>query len=158
MVPSIVAHEGVIYCLGGRSGVASLAVKTGGKGDVTQSHRLWTGLKGSNVSSPIFHQGHLYWMNDNSGIAYCAKAETGEIVYEHRMNRAGQVYASPLMAAGRIYYLTRQGKVFVVAAKPEFEELAVNDLDDGSLFNASMATDGSRILVRSDRFLYAIGK
>lgn len=158
MVPSIVAHEGVVYCLGGRSGVASLAVKTGGKGDVTQSHRLWTGLKGSNVSSPLFHQGHLYWMNDNSGIAYCAKADTGEIVYERRMNRAGQVYASPLLAAGRIYYMTRQGKTFVVAAKPEFEELATNDLDDGSLFNASAAIDGTRILVRSDRFLYAIGK
>jgi outer membrane protein assembly factor BamB len=158
MVPSIVAHEGIVYCLGGRSGVASLAVKTGGKGDVTQSHRLWTGLKGSNVSSPVFHEGHLYWMNDNSGIAYCAKADTGEIVYEQRMNRAGQVYASALLAGGKVYYLTRQGKTFVVAAKPRFEELAANDLEDDSLFNASMSIDGSRLLVRSDRFLYAIGK
>jgi outer membrane protein assembly factor BamB len=158
MVPSIVAHEGIVYCLGGRSGVASLAVKTGGKGDVTQSHRLWTGLKGSNVSSPVFHEGHLYWMNDNSGIAYCAKADTGEIVYEQRMNRAGQVYASALLAGGKVYYLTRQGKTFVVAAKPRFEELAANDLEDDSLFNASMSIDGARLLVRSDRFLYAIGK
>jgi hypothetical protein len=45
-----------------------------------------------------------------------------------------------------------------VAAKPRFEELAANDLEDDSLFNASMSIDGSRLLVRSDRFLYAIGK
>jgi outer membrane protein assembly factor BamB len=97
-------------------------------------------------------------MNDNQGIAYCAKVETGEVVYEKRMNRSGQVYASALLADGHIYYLTREGKCFVVAAKPEFEEVAVNELNDGSLFNGSLAVDGSRLLIRSDRFLYAIGK
>lgn len=158
MVPSIVADNGIVYCLGGRSGIASLAVKTGGSGDVTKTHRLWTSFKGSNVTSPVFHNGHIFWMNDNQGIAYCAKAETGEVVYEKRMNRSGQVYASALLADGHIYYLTREGKCFVVAAKPEFEELAVNDLNDGSLFNGSFAVDGSRLLVRSDRFLYAIGR
>jgi outer membrane protein assembly factor BamB len=158
MVPSVVANKGIVYCLGGRSGVAALAVRSGGKGDVTKSHRLWTGVKGSNVSSPVFHDGHLYWMNDNSGIAYCAKADTGEIVYEHRMNRADQVYSSALLAGDRIYYMDRQGKTMVVSAKPEFVELSVNELSDGSLFNGSMAVDGARILVRSDKFLYAIGK
>ncbi len=158
MVPSVIAHQGIVYCFGGRSGVAALAVRSGGMGDVTKTHRLWTGIKGSNVTSPVFHEGFLYWMNDSSGIAYCAKAETGEIQYEHRMNRAGQVYASALLAEGRLYYLTRQGKTFVLAAKPEYAEMAVNDLQDGSLFNGSMAVDGERILVRSDKYLYAIGK
>ena len=95
-------------------------------------------------------------MNDNLGIAYCANAETGEVVYEQRMNRSGQVYASALLANGRVYYLTREGRTFVVAAKPEFEQLASNDLNDRSLFNGSFAVDGSRLLVRSDKFLYAI--
>lgn len=158
MVPSIVAHDGIIYCLGGRSGVASLAVRTGGKGDVTKTHRLWTSLKGSNVSSPVIHDGHMYWMNDNHEIAYCADAETGKIIYEQRINRAGQIYASPLLADGRIYYLTREGKTFVVAANPKFEELATNDLNDGTLFNGSFAVDGSRFLVRSDKYLYSIGE
>ncbi len=158
MVPSVVAHEGIVYCLGGRSGVASLAVRTGGSGDVTSTHRLWTSFKGSNVTSPVFLDGNLYWMNDNQQIAFCADAKTGELHYEQRMNRAGQVYASALLAGDRVYYLTREGKTFVVAAKPEFEQLAVNDLKDGSLFNGSMAVDGDRLLIRSDKFLYAIGK
>ncbi len=158
MVPSVIAHDGIVYCLGGRSGVAGLAVRTGGSGDVTKSHRLWTSVKGSNVTSPVFHDGHLYWMNDNLGIAFCAKADSGEIVYEKRMDRSGQVYASALLADGRIYYLTREGRTFVVAAKPEFEELATNDLNDGGVFNGSFAVDGTRLLLRSDKFLYAIGK
>ena len=158
MVPSVIAHDGIVYCLGGRSGVAGLAVRTGGSGDVTKSHRLWTSVKGSNVTSPVFHDGHLYWMNDNLGIAFCAKADSGEIVYEKRMDRSGQVYASALLADGRVYYLTREGRTFVVAAKPEFEVLATNDLNDGSVFNGSFAVDGTRLLLRSDKFLYAIGK
>jgi outer membrane protein assembly factor BamB len=66
MVPSVVAANGVVYCLGGRSGVAALAVRGGGSGDVTDSHRLWTSRKGSNVSSPVYHDGHLYWVHMSS--------------------------------------------------------------------------------------------
>ena len=158
MVPSVVAEEGVVYCLGGRSGIASPAVRTGGRGNVTQTHRLWTSFKGSNVASPVVDQGHLYWMNEKLGIAYCADLKTGDLVYEQRLSRAGQVYASALPADGRIYYLTREGKTFVVAAKPTFEQIAINDLNDGSLFNGSIAVAGSRLLVRSDKSLYCIGE
>ncbi|MBI1312537.1 PQQ-binding-like beta-propeller repeat protein [bacterium] len=158
MVPSVVAHEGVVYCLGGRSGIASLAVRTGGSGDVTSTHRIWTNNKGSNVSSPVFLGGHLYWMNDQRGIAYAAKSESGDLAYEERVDRAGQVYSSAVLVDGRIYYLNRDGRTFVVAAKPEFELLATNELRDGSLFNGSPVVDGRRLLIRSDRHLYCVGK
>ena len=158
MVPSVVAAEGVVYCLGGRSGTAALAVRAGGNGDVTESHRLWTSLKGSNVSSPVYFDKHLYWTHEQRGVAYCAVAETGEILYEERLDRAEQFYSSALLADGRLYYLTRDGRTFVISAKPEFEQLAVNDLNDGSIFNGSPAVEGSHILIRSDKFLYCIGK
>ena len=158
MVPSLVHADGVIYCLGGRSGVAGLAVRTGGDGDVTGSHRLWTSQKGSNVSSPVIHQGHLYWVHEQQGIAYCAKAETGAVVYEERLPRAGQFYASALLADGRLHYLTREGKTFVVSARPQFEQLAVNDLADRGIFNGSPVSLSDGLLIRSDKFLYRIGK
>jgi len=158
MVPSVIAAQGVVYCFGGRSGTAALAVRTGGSGDVTNTHRLWTSRKGTNVPSPIYLDGHLYWAHENLGIVYCAKAGTGEIVYERRLERAGQIYASPLLADGRLYYLTRDGKTFVLAAKPQFELLAVNDLKDRSIFNASPAVAGNRLLLRSDKYLYCIGE
>jgi outer membrane protein assembly factor BamB len=158
MVPSLVAYDGVVYCIGGRSG-GSLAVRTGGKGDVTNTHRLWTGKKGSNVSSPILHEGHLYWMHDNLGIAYCAEAKTGKIVYEVRVEgNVGQVYASPVMADGKLYYISRAGRVFVVAADPKYELLGVNDLRDAIKFNASPAITENRLYLRSDRFLYCVGR
>ncbi|MCA9137608.1 MAG: PQQ-binding-like beta-propeller repeat protein, partial [Planctomycetales bacterium] len=158
MVPSPVAADGVVYVFGGRSGTASLAIRLGGRGDVTGTHRLWTSMKGSNVTSPIYHDGHLYWMHDQIGIAYCASAETGELRYEQRMNRGGQVYASSLLADGKVYYTNRSGRTFVVDAKPEFSLVATNDLGDGGQFNASPVVTGKRILIRSDRFLYCLGE
>lgn len=158
MVPSLVHADGLVGCVGGRSGIASLAVKTGGAGDITASNRLWTSQKGSNVSSPILHEGHMYWMNDQQGVAYCAKAATGEIAYEERIPGAGQVYASPVLAGGNIYYLSRGGKTFVVSATPKFQLVASNSLQDGGGFNGSPAVSGNRLFIRSDKFLYCLGK
>lgn len=156
MVPSLVAHDDVVYAIGGRSGVTGLAVRAGGRGDVTASHRLWTTQKGSNVPSPIYHDGHLYWVNDSRAVAVCVNAATGEVVYEQRLERAGQFYASLLLGSDRIYALSRDGQCFVWAAKPKFEQLAMNDLRDGSIFDASLAVSGNRLLLRSDKNLYCI--
>lgn len=156
MVPGAVAADGIVYVLGGRSGTASLAVRAGGRGDVTSTHRLWTSNKGSNVTSPVIHDGHLYWMHEKLAIAYCARGETGELVYEQRIDRGGQIYASSLLGDGRVYYTNRSGRTFVVPAKPEFELLATNELRDGTLFNASPAVTGNRLLIRSEKHLYCI--
>lgn len=156
MVPTGVAQDGIVYYFGGRSGVAALAVRAGGRGDVTASHRLWTSETGTNVPSPILSGGRLYWASDKLGIVYCANAATGDLLYEQRLERAGQIYASPLLADGRLYYLTRSGKMFVVRLGPNFEQLAVNDLNDGSVFDATPAVDRDRLLVRSERFLYCL--
>jgi len=158
IVPSMVANDGVVYALGGRSGVIGLAVRTGGSGDVTKTHRLWTSKKGSNVSSPVYHEGHVYWMNDANGTAYCAKADTGEVVYEERVPRAGGVYASALLAEGRVYYVGREGRTYVIAANPKYDLLATNDLGDRSHFGATPVAIDGRLFIRSDKALYCLGK
>lgn len=158
IVPSVVAQDGVVWSIGGRSGVAAVALKTGGRGDVTRSHRMWIGHKGSNVSSPVIHDGHLYWMSDSQGVAFCANAETGKIIYEERLGRAGQVYASAVLADGRVYYVCRDGRTFVVEASPKYKLLSVNELGDRSTFNASPAISGNRIFLRSDHHLYCLGE
>lgn len=158
MVPSIVANQGIVYCLGGRSGITALAVRLGGSGNVTDSHRLWTSQKGTNVTSPIVSGDYLYWMQDQQGIAYCADLATGEIVYEERLNRAGQVYASAILVGDRIYYVTRDGKTFVVAARPEFELLATNQLSDRGVFDASPAVADDHLFLRSHNYLYCLGQ
>jgi outer membrane protein assembly factor BamB len=156
MVPTLVAAEGTVFCTGGRSGYTA-AVRAGGRGNVTDSHGLWRADQGSNVTSPIIHDGHLYWMNDQLGIACCADADSGQLVYQQRIG-AGQVYASPVLAAGRIYYTSRSGETFVVAAQREFKLLARNRLDQGIRVDASAAIAGGCIFLRSDRHLYCIGE
>lgn len=156
MVPSLVTRAGIVYCIGGRGGGGALAVRTGGRGDVTQTHRLWAGRKGSNVPSPILHDGHLYWAQEN-GTACCAEAKTGKVAYSERLPRAGQIYASPVLAGGRIYYLARNGRAYVVAAKPTFELLATNELGRIGMCNSSPAVVGSRLLLRSDTLLFCLG-
>jgi len=156
MVPSLVSEGDVVYCVGGRTG-GSLAVRAGGRGDVTGTHRRWTLHKGTNVPSPILHEGHLYWLHENLGIVYCVAAATGELIYEQRLADAGQFYGSPILVEGRLYAFTRDGVGFVLAARPRFEQLARNDLEDRGSFDASPAVDGNRLLVRSDRFVYCLG-
>jgi hypothetical protein len=156
MVPSLVHEDGIVYCLGGRSGIAGLAVKAGGSGDVTATHRLWTSNKGSNVSSPVVFKGHLYWTHEQQGIAYCAKADTGKIVYEERLPRAGQFYSSALLANGNLYYLSRDGKTFLLPAQPKFQNPTINDLSDRSIFNGTPVPLENKLLIRSDKFLYCI--
>jgi len=158
MVPSIVHNEGVVYCIGGRNGGGALAVKTGGTGDVTKTHRLWAIKKGSNVCSPVFHKGHLYWANDILGIFYCVQADSGKVVYEERVDRPDQFYASSVLVGDRLLHVGRDGATFVLPAAPEFKILAKNDLSDRSMFNASPAVFGNRLLLRSDRHLFCVGE
>jgi len=157
MVPSLVAHKGIVYCIGGRGTGGSLAVRTGGRGDVTATHRLWAKRKGSNVPSPVYHDGHLYYARDG-GEACCADATTGRLVYEEKLPRAGRIYASPVLAGGRLYYVSRSGRAYVVAAKPQFELLATSEMGRVGTLNASPAIADGRLFLRSDRFLFCLGR
>jgi outer membrane protein assembly factor BamB len=157
--PSIIAQQGTIYASGGRRN-EMIAIRSGGTGDVTATNKLWGIAKGSNVSSPVYYDGYLYWAKDDPGIVYCANADTGEILYEERLKPdSGRLYASPLLADGKLYYVSRQNGTYVLPVKPEFQLLALNKIEgDDSIFNASpVPVDGGGFLLRSDRFLYRIG-
>ncbi len=154
---SVVAKDGVVYAIGGRNNTA-VAVKAGGRGDVTKTHRLWTQKAGANVPSPVLYEGHLYWVNDR-GVANCLKADTGEIVYQERLPGTAQSYASPLEADGKLYVVSRQSGTYVLAARPKFELIARDQFaDDPSVCNASPAVDRGQLLLRSNEYLYCIGK
>jgi outer membrane protein assembly factor BamB len=98
----------------------------------------------------------LYWSSDK-GIANCLDATNGESVYKVRMNTKERIYASALLAGGRLYLTTRDNGVFAIALGPEYKELAHNVFaDDDSLLNATPAVSGNSLLFRSNRFLYRI--
>lgn len=153
--PSAVAAGDTVYAIGGRQNTA-LAVKAGGRGEVEP---LWTQRAGSNVSSPVVAGDYLYWVSDR-GIANCLNRHTGDIAYQQRLpgNRI-ESYASALAADGKIYNVTRSSGTFVLAARPEFEQLANNVLDpDRSICNASPAVAGRQLFLRTNQALYCIGQ
>lgn len=156
--PSVVSHDDIVYAIGG--GHTSLAVRTGGMGDVTASHGVWRKTKGSNVGSPIFHDGHLYWAGDKEGILCCQNAATGETVFQERIEpRPGIIWSSPVLADGRLYVTSQREGTFVFAAKPSYELLAHNVFaDDNSRTNASPAVSNGQLLLRTDRRLYCIAQ
>ena len=159
MCPTPVAENGIFYSIGGRNPNGALAIRAGGRGDITASHVVWRLNKGSNVPSPILHDGHLYFAHENLGIVYCVNAKSGEVVYEERLEPSpGQIYASPVLADERIYFTGRSGRTVVIAAKPKFEKLADSTLESNrGVFNSSAAVSGNRLLLRSNRALYCIG-
>ena len=122
LCPSVVSLGGIVYTIGARS-ATSLAVKAGGRGDVSGTHFLWTKRGGSNVTSPAIFGEHLYWVSD-SGMAFCLKADSGEAVYQERLG--GGVYASATIADGKIYVVSQKNGTYVLAVGPKFERLAMN--------------------------------
>ncbi|MGI6417208.1 MAG: PQQ-binding-like beta-propeller repeat protein [Thermoguttaceae bacterium] len=159
LCPSVIGEGNVAYAIGARKNSA-MAVRTGGRGDVTESHVLWRTNKGSNVSSPVYVDGYLYWFHESRGTAICVNAKTGEVVFEERLEpRAGLIYASVLAADGKLYGLSQNNGTYVLAARPEFQQLAVNVFaDDNSRANASPVVSEGQILLRTDKALYCLGK
>lgn len=157
--PSAVADQGIVYAVGGLTAPGALAVKAGGQGDVTTSHRQWVLGKGSNVSSPVYHDGFLYWAHDENGIVYCANARSGKIAYQERLiSPAEPIYASATLADGKLFYVSRTNGVYVLQAGPKYQVLAHNQFaSDTTVFNASPAIADGCIYLRSDQALYCVG-
>jgi outer membrane protein assembly factor BamB len=148
--PSVVAHKGVVYVVRGEA----LAIRAGGRGDVTRSHVLWRARGSSVVSSPVYHDGLLYCA---PGPVFCLDAATGKEVYRNRLG--GTSYASALAADGKLYCVSRFDGTFVLAAGPRFQQLAHNQFeDDNSRTNASPIVSEGCLLLRTDRYLYCLGR
>jgi outer membrane protein assembly factor BamB len=150
--PSVVADKGMVYVVRGEA----LAIKAGGRGDVTKSHVPWRTKGRSTVSSPVYHDGRLFWSGNS---AICLDAATGKEVYRGDLPDRPTFYASPLLADGKIYCVSRFNGTFVFAAGPDFKELAQNKFaEDNSRTNGSPMVSDGQLLLRTDRFLYCIGK
>jgi outer membrane protein assembly factor BamB len=129
-------------------------------GDVEGERKLWETRVGSNVCSPLVHDGLVYFAHERSGTLYCLRASSGEIVYQQRVSEKTRpmFYASPMLADGRLYYVSRDEGVFVVAAGPEYKLLAHNVMaSDRSIWNASPATADGKLFLRSGKAVYCIG-
>jgi outer membrane protein assembly factor BamB len=133
-----------------------LALRPGGSGDVTQSHKVWSFDLGPDVPSPVSDGKLLYVVRDN-GVIHALDVKTGGVVWGPERLKTGAYSASPVLVDGKLYITSEnEGLTSVVAAGPKFEVLAENPLDDYTL--ASPAISNGQIFIRTEKFLWAIGK
>lgn len=157
--PLIVGDRAYIHG-GGPDALSSLCVRLGGRGDVTNTHVLWSNPQAVSVPSPAYCDGLLYWVT-NDGKACCQDSQNGQLKYNQTLPVTGRfaVYASVVSTPERLYAVTRTGGTFVLALGPQFKIIAHNKFEsDESDFNGSPAISNGRIFLRSNRFLYCIGR
>ena len=131
-----------------------IAIRPGGRGDVSQSHRAWQFSRGPDVPTPVSDGTHLFLVTDN-GIVYTLNAATGAVVWGPTRLKSGTYSASPIVADGRVYVTNEDGLTSVFAAGPAFELLAENALNDYTL--SSPAVSQGQIFIRTAKHLFAIG-
>jgi outer membrane protein assembly factor BamB len=197
MCASAVAKDGIVYAIGGGPGSSgAVAIKAGGKDDVTKTHLLWSKNAGSYVTSPVIVGDLLLWVDDG-GYAQGLKLKDGESVASKKRLSGGaagapaggppaggrapggppggfggggrgrgmggmgggkEYYASVVAGDGKLYAVSRSKGTFVISADAKLDVLATNKMDDTSVFNAGPAIQDGQIYLRSDKFLYCIGK
>jgi outer membrane protein assembly factor BamB len=129
-----------------------IAIRMDGEGDVTQSHVAWKIPKSiPTMPSPVVVGDRIYYVTDQ-GVATCASTENGQVIWTKRLG--GNYSASPLAAAGRIYFSNHEGETTVIRPGQEYDELAVNKLDGQHMASPAVLDDS--LLLRTHTHLYRI--
>ena len=149
-----VFHEGTIYTSRGYRSGPYMAIRPGGKGDVSKSHVAWRVDTGAPYVSSLVHYNGLLYMAGDVGVLSAIDAKTGQRVWQERTG--GVFTASPVAADGKIYLLSEDGQTIVLAAGSQPRVLARNRLNARQL--ASPAISGGRLFIRTDDAVIAVGK
>jgi outer membrane protein assembly factor BamB len=134
-----------------------MAIKVGGKGDVSATAVEWKFHKSiPQLPSVVKYRGVIYMIND-SGVLTTLDAKTGEVFKQARLrNVSDKYYASPVASDGKIYFAAESGVVAVLKAGGDQQLLATNNLDED--IHATPAIADRRIYVRTVSFLYCFGE
>jgi len=138
------------------SGHGLTAVRISGQGDLTSSNVAWRVQKAyPSIPAPLMYRGVIYLMKEG-GIVSSLDPASGQVLKQGRTPDAlEEYYASPVAADGKVYVVSASGKVTVLKADPQWEILAMNDLDEEVW--ATPAIAGSNIYIRTRGALYAFG-
>lgn len=156
-IPSPVLSGNLVYCMTGYRTSFAAAIPLTVKGDVTGRGKLvWTHTRGTPyVPSPIVYGENVYFTASNREVLTCLNKHTGEPVFEpRRLDGLRGVYASPVAAAGRLYFTGRNGTTVVLEGGDTFKVLATNRLDEP--VDASPALVGNQMFLRSSENLYCV--
>ncbi len=157
VTPSPVTTMDTVFCMSGYRGSALYAIPLAATGDITESDKiLWSKQRATPyVPSPLLYDGLLYFNQSNNAIMSCLDAATGEVLIGPlRMPGVRRLYASPVGAAGHVYFVGRDGTTLVIERGSKFNVVAENKLDEG--MDASPAIAGGQMFLRGKSHLYCI--
>ena len=150
-------EHGLLYVINGLPGEL-YAVRPGGAGDVSQTHRAWhvPRKSGRDLPSPVVIDNYLLSVA-MAGIMFCNDCRTGE---ELRKERVGANYSSsPIVSEGRAYFQNDAGETVVIKPGKKLDIVATNTLSpaDDEIFRAALVPSQGQIFSRSTKVLYCIG-
>jgi outer membrane protein assembly factor BamB len=132
-----------------------LAVRPGGKGDVTETHVAWRNTKQVPFcASPLYSAGLVFTLKDGGYLA-SLDAKDGSLLKRDRLTAGGNYYSSPTEGDGKIYLLSERGRLTVVSAAGDWKVLATSDFEEDVYATPAIA-DG-RIYLRTAGHLYCFG-
>ncbi len=135
-----------------------VAVKPGGHGELSADQVAWKQTSGlPYVPSPLFYRGRVYLVRDG-GMVSSYDAKTGSPYYQkERLDAVGSYYASPVAADGRIYFISLNGRVSVVAAGGD-KPVILRRADFGERICATPALVEKALYLRTASALFAFGQ
>lgn len=157
VIPCPVADGDHVICMSGYQGYSALSIPMTETGDISDHSKiLWKVQRGTPyIPSPLLYDGLLYFNQSNQSILTCLDSKTGETAYgPKRVGQLSSIYASPVGADGRLYFVGRGGKTLVLQRSKNFQVLSTNQLDER--FDASPAIAGKQLFLRGNQYLYCI--
>jgi outer membrane protein assembly factor BamB len=152
-IPMPVFHDGLVYMSRGYRSGPYMAVRPGGRGDVSDTHVVWETPTGAPYISSLVYDGGLLYMATDVGAVTVVDAASGARVWQQRID--GVFSASPVAGDGKVYFVSETGHTVVLRSGREPEVIARNDV--GERLIASPAIAHGRIYLRSDDHLIAVG-
>src|SRR5262245_45848268 len=149
--------DGLAIAMTGHNNPAGIAVPLDAQGDVTDTDKIAWQLKDVTpyIASPLLYGDVLYLTKNRNAILSVVEAKTGKVlVNQKRLPDQDTLYASPVGAAGRVYFPSREGMTVVIKHGPDYDVLARNPLDE--TIDASPAIVGKEIFIRGEKHLYCI--
>lgn len=156
IVPSPVAGGGVILASAPKRDPV-YAFKAGGKGDITESHLAWKLTENpTDWSTPLFYKNRFYVLDGDRHVLTCLKPESGEKIWQTKIEIRDPIWSSPLGADGRIYLISEGATAFVIDAEGG-KVTATIAMSEGPARSSIVASQG-QLFVRTAENLYCIGK
>ena len=153
-IPSPTFHDGVVYMTRGYRSGPYMAVRPGGRGDVSASHVVWQVTTGAPyISSLVYDGGSSTWPTTSAG---SPRSTPPPASGSGRSAWKGSFRRRRSRRDGKIYFVSETGEIIVLKAGRQPEVLARNDV--GERLIASPAISNGQIFLRSDGRLFAIGK